>query len=183
MRKSKSEIISSKISNRDINEFERMFHLHFSRLAKYAYKYVGTFADAQDLTQSVFLKIWELNGKWKPQGTVKSYLYTAVKNQCLNHIKHKKVVNKFQVEQYVVPKLSQIDMEWEQVDRGTRLNDSIKLALNKMPNKRREVFELSRSEGLTYSEIADVLGITKKTVENHMGNALKFLKEELSDLI
>lgn len=183
MRKGKDEIISSKINNRDINEFERMFHLHFFCLVKYAYKYVGTFADAQDLTQSVFLKIWELNGAWDPKGTVKSYLYTAVKNQCLNHIKHKKVVNRFQVEQYLAPKLSQMEMEWEEVDRETRLNDSIKLALNKMPDKRREVFELSRDEGLTYSEIADVLGITKKTVENHMGNALKFLKEELSDFI
>lgn len=183
MGKGKDEISPSRISDRDAKEFERMFRMYFLRLAKYAYKYVGNVAVAQDLTQTVFLKIWELNGKWDPRGTVKSYLYTAVKNQCLNHIKHNKVVNEWQANQIAVPKRSQIKMEWEQTDREIRLNEAINLALNKMPDKRREVFELSRDEGLTYSEIADVLGITKKTVENHMGNALKFLKEELSDWI
>lgn len=175
------EIISSKISDRDITEFERMFRRYFSRLAKYAYKYVGNTADAQDLAQSVFLKIWELNGSWNPGGTVKSYLYAAVKNQCLNHIKHNDIVNRWQIEQSAEPKMSKLKNAWEQKEQEVKLKDSIKLAIEKMPNKRREVFKLSRVEGLTYSEISSVLGITEKTVENHMGNALKFLKDELSD--
>lgn len=181
MEKCKDEIISSKIGDRDINEFEKMFRLYFIRLAKYAYKFVGNTADAQDLTQSVFLSIWELNGAWDPKGTVKSYLYAAVKNQCLNHLKHKSVVNEWQIEQTTEPKISKLKNEWEQREQEDKLKDAINVAIKKMPDKRREVFELSRVDGLTYSEISLVLGITKKTVENHMGNALKFLKEELND--
>ncbi len=160
-----------------------MFRLYFLRLAKFAYKYVGNVSVAQDMTQSVFLKIWELNGKWNPPGTVKSYLFTAVKNQCLNHIKHKKIVNEWKSKEALEPKRTQMRMEWEDSEREMRLNQAINLAVSKMPDKRREVFELSRNEGLTYSEISEVLGITKKTVENHMGNALLFLKGELSDWI
>tara|TARA_R110002049_G_scaffold141865_1_gene303606 strand:- start:207 stop:758 length:552 start_codon:yes stop_codon:yes gene_type:complete len=179
----KKEILPSRISDRDANEFERMFRLYFLRLAKFAYKYVGNASIAQDLTQSVFLNIWELNGEWNPPGTVKSYLYSAVKNQCLNHIKHKKIVEDWKTEEAIEPKWSQMKMDWESSDREMRLQEVINIAINKMPNKRREVFELSRNEGLTHSEISDVLGITKKTVENHMGNALLFLKDELKEWI
>lgn len=179
----KKKILPSKINARDTNEFERMFRLYFLNLSKFAYKYVGNVADAQDLTQSVFLKIWELSGEWHPPGTVKSYLYKAVKNQCLNHIKHNEIVNDWRIEESREPKLSQMRMEWEESNREIRLNHAINLAIRKMPDKRREVFELSREEGLTYSEISDVLGISKKTVENHMGNAFRYLKEELSDWI
>lgn len=179
----KNKILPSRISGRDANEFEKMFRLYFLRLAKFAYKYVRNASIAQDLTQSVFLNIWELNGKWNPPGTVKSYLYSAVKNQCLNHIKHKKIVEDWKTEEATEPKRSIMKMEWESSDREIRLQNAINLAISRMPNKRREVFELSRNEGLTYSEISEVLGITKKTVENHMGNALQFLKEELKDWI
>lgn len=160
-----------------------MFRLYFLRLAKYAYKYVRNSAIAQDLTQSVFLKIWELNGSWNPRGTIQSYLYTAVKNQCLNQLKHTKVRDEWESEESSIPKRSRIRMEWEHSDRESRLDRAIKQALDTMPDKRREVFLLSRDEGLTYQEIADLLGITKKTVENHMGNALQHLREELGDWI
>jgi RNA polymerase sigma-70 factor (ECF subfamily) len=181
--KRKDEISPSKISDRDTDEFERMFRLHFLSLARYAYKFVYNVAVAQDLTQSVFLRIWELNGKWDPRGTVKSYLFSALKNKCLNYIKHNKVVKEWEYEEHLISEHSQINMDWEESDRKTKLDHAISQALEKMPGKRREVFELSRNEGLTYSEISDLLGITKKSVENHMGNALKFLKEELSSWV
>lgn len=179
----KDEISPSRISNRDTNEFERMFRLYFLCLAKYAYKFVGNVAIAQDLTQSVFLKIWELNGRWNPQGSVKSYLYAALKNQCLNYIKHNEIVKEWQYEESLVSKHAHINMDWEESSRAIKLEKAISQALGKMPKKRREVFEFSRNEGLTYGEISELLGITEKTVENHMGNALQFLKEELSNWI
>jgi len=183
VRISKDEISPAKINNRNTDEFEKMFRLYFVRLASYAHKFIGDFAVAQDLTQSVFLNIWELDGKWNPPGSVKSYLYAALKNQCLNYIKHNKVVKEWQDEESWSRQHNHINMDWEKSDRETKLDYSINKALEKMPEKRREVFELSRTEGLTYSEISELLGITKKTVENHMGNALRFLKDELSDFL
>ena len=178
-----SEISKKKISNRDRKEFDRLFTKYFVKLAKYAYKYVKNVAVAQDLTQSVFLKIWELNGSWNPKGTIRAYLYVAVKNKCLNHIKHNKVVDKRRKEKKLEEPKYQSSNQWEDERRVKVLEDDIQKAIKKMPDKRREIFELSRDEGLTYKEIAQIKGVTKKTVENHIGRALKSLKNELEEWI
>lgn len=182
-KKGHEQISQKKISNRDQQEFERLFYAYFVRLAKYAYKYVSNVAVAQDLTQSVFLRIWELNGDWEPDGTIKSYLYRAVKNKCLNHIKHKKVVDDWKLKKRETASHAKIDMEWDKDKRTEILSHAIHDAVLKMPAKRREIFLLSRDEGLTYHEIAELKGITRKTVENHIGLALVFLKDELSEWI
>lgn len=176
-----SEISKSKISNRNREEFDRLFTKYFVQLAKYAYKYVSNVAVAKDLTQSVFLKIWELNGKWNPEGTIRAYLYIAVKNNCLNYIKHNKIVEKSERHIQFEETTSLKKLKWEDDQSVKLLNLALKQALAKMPKTRREIFELSRNEGLTYNEIAQIKGIKRKTVENHMGNALRFLKEELKD--
>lgn len=181
MGKRKENISHSKIRERNAEEFERLFRKYFLRLAKYAFRYVSNAAVAQDLTQSVFLKIWELNGSWNPKGTIKSYLYTAVKNQCLNHIKHKRVVEEWESVNNPDRVKRSIDTDLQQEEQAERLDHAITRAIEKMPEKRREIFKLSRDEGLTYQEIANLKGVAKKTVENHMGNALQFLKEELSE--
>ena len=176
-----SEISKKKISDRDRKEFDRLFTKYFVKLATYAYKYVKNVAVAQDLAQSVFLKVWELNGNWNPKGTIRAYLYVAVKNKCLNHIKHNKVVDKRQEEKKSEEPKYQSGIELEDEKRVKVLEDHIQRAIKKMPDKRREIFELSRDEGLTYKEIAQIKGITKKTVENHIGRALKLLKDELKE--
>ena len=116
-----SEISKSKISNRDRKEFDRLFTKYFVRLAKYAYKYVSSVDDARDLTQSVFLKIWELNGKWNPKGSIKAYLYIAVKNECLNHIKHHKLVDQWKRNKQAEKPIEQTRLKWDDEKRGELL--------------------------------------------------------------
>lgn len=177
-----NKISKAKIRDRDRAEFDRMFLQYFVRLAKYAYRYVSNVEVAKDLTQTVFLNIWELNGSWNPKGSIKSYLYLAVKNQCLNHIKHEEVVDKWKEEKTKAESTVQAD-KWDESKRREMMVNAIRAAISQMPTKQREIFELSRDDGLTYKEIAEIKGISEKTVEGHMGRALLLLKEELSDWI
>ena len=172
-----------KIRNRDKNEFDRFFTAYFLRLAKFAYRYVANVAVARDLAQGVFVRIWELNGSWNPKGTIRSYLYVAVRNRCLNYLKKNKLKNSWNLLQDPSKTDTKIDLSWDDQKRKKMLEHSINRAVAKMPAKRREIFELSRYEGLTYKEIAEIKGITRKTVENQMGLALHFLRNELKDWI
>lgn len=136
-------------------------------------------ADAEEVVQAVFLKIWEQHTSLEIQQSLKAYLYRAVHNACLNQLKHEQVkqahanhVKHTQEEAQTTDRLEQQEMKQE-----------ISRAINELPEKCREVFQLNRFEGLKYREVAEMLGISEKTVENQMGKALKLLRQKLAHFV
>ncbi len=163
----------------DKSALEAIFKTHYENLVGFAVKYLGSQEDAESAVQDVFLKLWNKGEELTIRTTVKSYLFGAVRNTCLNQIKHRKVEQSYTQEQVHLRNegFFQEDLEFDE------LQEKIAAALEKLPEKCRAIYSLSRDEGMKYKEIAETLDISVKTVENQMGKALKILREELSEYL
>ena len=113
--------------------------------------------------------------------SMKSYLFRAVRNGCLNVLKHIDIREEYKIRREQDIQENQSSREDEMI--VSELEEKIRQAIDRLPMERRKVFIMSRYEGLTYSRIAEKLGISVKTVENQMGKALKTLREELSEYL
>lgn len=166
--------------------FRSVFDSYYPGLLRFVKEYVKDNQDAEDIMQNVFLILWEKRNFLKSDTNLNAYLFTLAKSQCLNYLKHLKVVDKYvnvQQSEYQENYLNYyaIDkFEPEQIDIES-LELMVEKAINDLPEQCRKVFELSRYEGLKYKEIAQRMGISVKTVESHMANALKTLRLVLKD--
>ncbi|MEM8527908.1 MAG: RNA polymerase sigma-70 factor [Bacteroidota bacterium] len=159
--------------------FEALFKSNFAFLCNFAQQYVGDQDAAQDLCQKVFIQLWEKRTTLDPNQNLKSYLFTAVKNRCLNYIRdHKKYRSKI-----LDLDCGDIELSEQAIDylAANDLQAVIEEALNQLPEKCRKVFEMSRFQEMKYKEIAEELEISQKTVEAHMSTALKLLRAHLKE--
>jgi len=113
--------------------------------------------------------------------SMKSYLFRAVRNGCMNVLKHVEFREEYKSKREQDHHENQRSGEDEMI--VSELEQKIRQAIDRLPMERRKVFIMSRYDGLTYSQIAEKLGISVKTVENQMGKALKTLREELSEYL
>lgn len=165
------------ISNEKV--FEAIFRNHYEQLVHFALRYVRDDEVAEDLVQETFSNVWIKADAIQVRTTLKSYLFGAVRNACLNHLKHEKVKLAYATnELFVVNEADEAD--FLELDE---LKECIEKAFKKIPEKCRGIFEMSRYEGKKYQEIANELNLSIKTVENQMGKALKILREELKDYL
>jgi RNA polymerase sigma-70 factor (ECF subfamily) len=165
----------------DITAFEMLFRTYYQPLCNYAYTFLQDKEDAEEIVQSTFLLVWEKRETLAIRTSVRPYLYAMVRNACLNIIKHEKIKQK-----YVGEEMALADRSHDSVDNSVASNEleyRIKVAMEELPEQCRMVFKLSRFEELKYAEIADQLNISIKTVENHMGKALKIMREQLKDYL
>jgi RNA polymerase sigma-70 factor (ECF subfamily) len=141
-------------------------------------KYMQDESYSEEIVQEVFINIWERRDVLKINSSIKSYLFTAVRNRCFNYIKLQlpKEQKKVDVEDVSIP----ISDNMEEEIMTKELQTHIQKAIDSLPNKCKIVFNLSRHSGLTYKEIAEELDISIKTVENQIGHALKRLREQLN---
>jgi len=166
--------------------FKLIFETYYPRLLRFAKEYVGDWHDAEDILQNVFLKLWEKRTLLLADTNLNAYLLTMVKNRCIDFLNHQKVVERYAnnqklIEQEAVFNLHAISkFNPEQMDIES-LEQLAEKAIAELPNQCRKVFELSRYEELKYKEIAEKLGISVKTVETHISNALKILRIKLKD--
>ena len=165
----------------DITAFEMLFRTYYQPLCHYAYSFLQDREDAEEIVQSTFLMVWEKRETLAIRTSVKPYLYAMVRNACLNVIKHEKIKQRFAGEEIALGERSH-DAVMHAV-ASNELEYRIKEAMEELPEQCRMVFKLSRFEELKYAEIAEQLSISVKTVENHMGKALKIMREQLKDYL
>lgn len=165
----------------DEQVFETIFRTYYERLCNYANTILNDMDEAEEMVQSAFLTVWEKHDTLEIHTSVKSYLYRAVHNSCLNRVKHYKVRKTYGDSVKNQTELLHDDASQDLI--GSELDAIVANAIDSLPDQCRLVFKLSRFENLTYAEIAEQLGISVKTVENHMVKALKVLREKLKDYL
>lgn len=165
----------------DITAFEMLFRTYYQPLCNYAYTFIQDHDDAEEIVQSTFMQIWERRETLEIRTGVKPYLYAMVRNACLNVIKHEKVKQR-----HAEVEMAVAERSVESVSRtvmASELEERIYRAMEALPEQCRLVFKLSRFEELKYAEIAEQLDISVKTVENHMGKALRIMRDQLKDYL
>ncbi len=169
------------ISQGDKKAYEQVFRSYYQALCNYASSLLKDMDEAEEVAQNVFYNIWNKRETLQVNASIKAYLYRAVHNDCLNRIKHRKVKTVY-AEDYKNTMTGGFDDSSKLLD-AKELNALINGAIDSLPEQCGLVFKLSRFEHLKYSEIAEQLQISVKTVENHMGKALKILREKLKDYL
>lgn len=161
-------------------EFETIFKSHYQRLHRYAITILKDADDAEELVQDTFADLWEKKETIPEVQSMAAYLCRAVHNRCLNHLKHEKVKNKY--ERYALHTGTEVD-NYAAPNKTHQMEHRLRQALEQLPEQCRTVFQLSRFEDLKYREIAAYMGLSVKTVEHHMGKALKIMRVSLADLL
>jgi RNA polymerase sigma-70 factor, ECF subfamily len=167
--------------NKISNKYEEMFRTYFSSLCYFARKYIADFDTCKEIVHTVFVNIWEKRDEFDFDKPVKSYLFTAVYNRCMNHIRdQKKFVNDESEDLTLIQDGSSIQSD---VMQAAELETRIWRVINSLPQACRKIFILNRFDGKKYAEIASELNISVKTVETQMSKALKILRDHLIDYI
>lgn len=176
------ELISlSALKNGSTAAFDLCFEVYFTGLCTFANKLVRDPSVAQDIVQELFVNLWVQREKLEIHTSLKSFLFQSVKNNCLDHIKHSNVEHAFAV-RYINEHAEEYENIYSDFAKKEILR-ALDIAVEKLPKQCKAVFLMSRFDYKTYKEIADVLGLTVKTVENHMGRALHIIRLELKDFL
>ena len=165
-----------KIRLGDVEAFSRLFRQWYEPLCNYAGRFVHDLDAAENIVQDVFVRFWDNRNSLTIHTSVRSYLFTSVRNSCLNEIKHERFSLSLNGEsEHPTPSSNQPDGQLE----SEELAEAIEAAMRRLPQKCREVFSLAKFDGLSYQEIAEVQNISVNTVKTQLKRALKSLSKSL----
>ncbi len=176
---SKDSEIAGRIRKGDKKEFESLFRSSYVSLVKYAKTLIKDHDTAEEIVQDLFVKLWQQKGKFKIESSLNGYLFRAVHNKCLHYIEHRKVVE--QHAEAISSRLPDTNEDPSEILQHRDLQARIAGILERLPERCGKIFCMSRFEGLKYSEIAEKLSVSIKTVEASMGRALKEFRKELTE--
>ena len=167
--------------------FSDIYSIYYVRMLRFSQTYVIAEEDAENITQDVFTDLWEKRESMNHIENMNAYLFRLVRNKCLDYLKHKVFEQKY-VENVKASFEIELNLKLQSLDRfdvydiseRNQMEKLIRDAINSLPKRCRDIFLLSRMEGLKYREISERLGISVNTVECQMGIALKKLRAKLN---
>ena len=172
----------ARLARGEAGAFAALFRRYYDALCSFAQGLVESADDAEEVVSEVFARLWEARERLDVRLSLKSYLYAATRNVALNFLRRlgaeERTLGRASQAGALPGLLSPADDEASDV-QVRELRQAIDAAIANLPPRRREIFLLHRLHGLTYAEIAAALDITPKTVENHLGLALKDLRNRL----
>ena len=167
-------------------DFSKLYLTFYPRLVRFASVFVVYEEDAENLIQDLFVGLWERQDTLGAVENINAYIYRLAKNKCLDHLKHKQVTERFaagiqsQFEQETALKMQSLEAFDVELASEEKVEQVVTRAIDALPAKCREIFLLSRYEGLKYREISDKLNISVNTVETQMCIALKKLRATIN---
>jgi RNA polymerase sigma-70 factor (ECF subfamily) len=168
-----------RIRRGDIRQFETLFRSSYVSLVKYAGTLIKDQDTAEEIVQDLFVRLWQDREKLNIESSLNGYLFRSVHNRCLHYFEHKKVVEKHANEMAFESELNTVDPS--DILHYKELQAKIAAILEKLPERCGKIFCMNRFEGLKYTEIAEKLSVSVKTVEANMGKALKEFRKALAD--
>lgn len=163
------------------SNFDQIYVIYFSRMHRFAKEYVVFDEDAENIVQDVFLLLWEKKEVLDVKVSLAAYLFSLVKNKCIDHLRHSVVDEEYKKE--LKAKLYALEQLNYNASSEEDIEEVLNNALAKLPPRCKEIFIKSRIEGKKYQEIAIDLNISVNTVENQISIALKKLRAELKDYL
>jgi RNA polymerase sigma-70 factor (ECF subfamily) len=173
----KDREIIRRIRQGDIQQFETLFRYSYVSLVRYAKKLIKDHDTAEEIVQDLFFRLWQNKENINIESSLNGYLFRSVHNRCLHFIEHQKVILKHSAEMSFGPE--EMSVNPDDVMNYKELQEKIARILERLPEKCGKIFCMSRFEGLKYSEIAEKLSVSVKTVEANMGRALKEFRKAL----
>lgn len=169
------------------NKFSEIYSSYYPKLLRFAKEYVGNVEDAENLVQDTFMYLWNNSTFLGAVVNLNAFLFTLIKNRSIDFLRQK--LRKGRVFYSLLETMEyELNLEaLEAIDENLMLDknleQTIQEAIRSLPEKCREIFILSRVEGLKYSEIAEKLHLSTSTVDNQIGIALKKLRVKLKDYL
>jgi RNA polymerase sigma-70 factor (ECF subfamily) len=169
--------LQARIRAGDERAFDTVFREHYPRLVRFAESIVRERGSAEEIAQEVMLELWRRREALEVEQSFRAYLMRSVRNRALNHVRHQRIVAR----ELAAAALEARESPGTDAETlGSELERVVGDAIASLPERSREVFTMSREQGLKYAEIARVLDISVKTVEKRMGQALSELRDRLA---
>jgi len=174
---SREKQIALKVIEGNHDAFAQLYDLYAERIYYFALRFMISKEDAENVTQEVFVKLWETRDRIDVNLSLSSYLFTIARNTIFNI--HRKRVNEIAYLEHLSTYLESNHVRLENEIIFRDIQEQLERIINDLPPQRKKVFELSRKQGLSHKEIAEQLNISEKTIETHIRLALKTLREGL----
>lgn len=171
--------LAGKIKSGEKNAYQVLFERYAPRIYQFSFTYLKNQADAEELVQDVFLKIWEKRENIDQSKNLKAFIFKVAVNTIYDFIRHKNIENAFN-DFVKLNSETGSNNTWHSVIYDDLFENLQKLVLQ-LPIQQQRIFKMSREEGLDNDEIAQKLNLSKRTVENHLYRALTFLKAHFKD--
>lgn len=168
------------LKNGNMSAYEKVFFRYYSTLCAYARLFIKSSDACENIVQELMLWIWENHSELHITDSLSRYLFTATRNRCLKHISHEMVERRVLDEMH-----KKLHGQFESPDFYIvkELEERIRTAVAQLPDSYRQAFELNRYEKKTYDEIAEMLGVSPKTIDYRIQQALKLLRASLKDYL
>lgn len=173
----RKSLLLSAIKKGDIESFRSLYKTYQPKIFAFSLRYLKVTEAAEDLTQEVFIQLWENRQKININFSLSSFLFTIAKNKIIDHFRKQQRQTLFN--NYIQHYLEFPNTLKEENEGNNVTSIQVESVINKLPEKRKIVFLLSKKFGLNRREIADFLGISENTVKNQLQEALKFLRHVL----
>lgn len=172
-RDKKEILLIRNLKNGNEKTYSFLLDSYYEQLCVYANSLVNDGISSEDIVQNVFLKVWKNRVKLKEEYSIKNYLYKSVYNEFIDEYRKKKAI--LALEKKYIDALDSVILENPETD-FEKLKDLVKLAIKELPPKCKQIFELSKKEGLTNPEIASYLNLSIKTIEAQITKAFKLIR-------
>jgi len=178
----------TELKNGNMKTFEQTFKTYYRALCFHAEGLVGEKEAAEEIVSDFFLKLWENRESIHITASIQAYLFKGVYNNCLKYLEHVKVMRKYREHASYITENSDLFAAYDENHPLSMLISQetvaeIERAIDVLPAQCKEVFLLTRMDGLTYQEVADNLGISINTVRTQITRAMTKLRESLAQLI
>ena len=167
----------NQVAKGDQRAYEKLVRCYTAEVYAYCFKFTKNSYAAEELTQEVFIKLWEHRATLHRVHTLEAYLFTIAKNTSFRFLQ--KAARDQRCQQELWYHYQMLPAASEAEDRSEALHQLAQQAIEQLPQRRQQVFTMSRVGGLTHAEIAQELGISKHTVKEHMIQAVKALRKYL----